>query len=332
MDSVRWGLISTANINRRIIRAIRKSKRGILEAVASRNQSKADKYAQKWEIPRAYGSYQDMINSGKVDAVYISLPNHLHAEWSIKALQAGLHVLCEKPFALTLEEVDLMCRESHNNHLVLAEAFMYRHHPQTKIVGEWVRSGKLGKIMMVQSTFAFPITNKQDIRLVPEYGGGSLWDVGVYPISFAQFIYGGPPKWVFGSQMIGNSGVDEVFTGQMYYSSNQNNASSFAQISSSFRTPFYTRAEVIGTEGRLSLNRPFVSLEPAGKLIFEPRIGDPELIQVPQKDLYLGQIEDMHKAILDREQIYLSLEETRNHIKTVLALYDSAQKRKIINL
>ncbi|MGD2156936.1 MAG: Gfo/Idh/MocA family oxidoreductase, partial [Anaerolineales bacterium] len=201
MDSVRWGLISTANINRRIIRAIRKSKRGILEAVASRNQSKADKYAQKWEIPRAYGSYQDMINSGKVDAVYISLPNHLHAEWSIKALQAGLHVLCEKPFALTLEEVDLMCRESHNNHLVLAEAFMYRHHPQTKIVGEWVRSGKLGKIMMVQSTFAFPITNKQDIRLVPEYGGGSLWDVGVYPISFAQFIYGGPPKWVFGSQM-----------------------------------------------------------------------------------------------------------------------------------
>jgi predicted dehydrogenase len=331
LDKVHWGLISTANINRRIIPAIRSSRRGILAAVASRDQRKADKYAKHWEIPLSFGSYQDMIKSGKVDAVYISLPNHLHAEWSIKSLHSGLHVLCEKPFALTLEQVDQMISTSREYRLILAEAFMYRHHPQTKIAGEWVHSGKMGEIMMVQSTFTFPIRNQHDIRLTSEYGGGSLWDVGVYPISFAQFIYGGPPNWVFGSQRVGKSGVDEIFIGQMMYSSDQNKTNRFTQISSSFLTPFYTKAEIIGSEGNLIISRPFVGIE-EGNLIFDPKVGDQVVIDVPQKDLYLGQIEDMHKAIIDGEPNYLPLAETRNHIKTVLALYQSAKEMKIIEL
>ncbi len=146
---VRWGLLSTAHINRRLIPAIRASKRGELVAVASRSLSKAEDYAANWNIPVAFGSYQDMLDSGQIDVVYISLPNHLHAEWSIRALQAGVHVLCEKPFAITLEQVDQMIETSRQTEKVLAEAFMYRHHPQTKIVGEWVRSGRLGEIRLV---------------------------------------------------------------------------------------------------------------------------------------------------------------------------------------
>ena len=135
MSTVRWGLISTANINRRLIPAIRSSKKGVLTAVASRSQKSAKQYADKWKIPHAFGSYQEMLDSGVVDVVYNSLPNHLHAEWSIKAMEAGKHVLCEKPFAISLEEVDQMAATSEKTGCHIAEAFMYRHHPQTKIVG-----------------------------------------------------------------------------------------------------------------------------------------------------------------------------------------------------
>ena len=177
METVRWGLVSTANINRRLIPAIRASKRGEMAAVASRSQSSADAYASKWRIPKAFGSYEAMLRSDSVDAVYISLPNHLHAEWSIRAMESGKHVLCEKPLAITLEEVDSMVKASEDTGCVLAEAFMYRHHPQTKIAGEWVRGGRLGDINVVTGVFNFKLENRDNVRLVQEYGGGCLWDL-----------------------------------------------------------------------------------------------------------------------------------------------------------
>ena len=186
MTTVRWGLVSTANINRRVIPAIRQSARGQLTAVASRDIDKSTAYAAEWQIPSAFGSYEAMLASDEVDAVYISLPNHLHAEWTIKALEAGKHVLCEKPFAVTLEDVDRMIAASRQTGLVLAEAFMYRHHPQTKIVGDWVREGRLGDIARVSAVFNFSGMQPDNVRLNPGWGGGSLWDVGVYPISLAQ--------------------------------------------------------------------------------------------------------------------------------------------------
>jgi predicted dehydrogenase len=320
MDKVRWGLLSTANINRRLIPAIRASKRGELVAVASRKRSAAKKYAKHWEIPNFYGSYEKMLASD-IDSVYISLPNHLHALWSIKAMEAGKHVLCEKPFALSLEDVDNMITVSQRHKRVLAEAFMYRHHPQTKIAGKVVQSGKLGDVVVVRGVFNFSMGKpERNIRLEPEYGGGCLWDVGVYPLSFAQFIMGGVPEKVFGDQWVGETGVDETFCGQMYYSGGR-----MAQILSSFRTPFNTFVEILGTEGRLALNRPFTLLDEDRKMIFYSRKGDIEEIPVPEKELYLGQVEDMHAAILDGESNYLTLQETRDHVRTVLALYKSAR-------
>jgi predicted dehydrogenase len=328
---VRWGLLSTANINRSVIPAIRQSKRGELAAVASRTLDKAQKYAKEWEIPNAFGSYQEMLTSGEVDAVYIALPNHLHAEWSIKSMQAGVHVLCEKPFAITLTEVDAMIAASHETGKNLAEAFMYRHHPQTKIVGDLVHKGKVGKITVVRGIFNFAMTDERrqapDVRLVPEWGGGSLWDVGVYPLSYAQYIMGSAPEWVFGTQWIGDSGVDEIFCGQMGYPDGR-----IAQISCAFCAPFHTHVEIIGTEGRLELNRPFVGLETGRSLTFYDNNGKAEEIPVSQEYLYLGEIENMQAAILDGAPNYLSLSETRNHVKTVLALYESAKSGKVVNL
>lgn len=328
MTTIRWGLLSTANINRRLIPAIRASQRGELVAVASRSLEKATAYAQTWGIPQAFGSYEAMLQSGQIDAVYVSLPNHLHAQWAIKALEAGVHVLCEKPFAPTLAEVDEMIGVAGRTGRVLAEAFMYRHHPQTKMVGEWVRSGKLGEISVVSGAFNFAMGNRTgNVRLEPAYAGGCLWDVGVYPMSFAQYVMGGPPERVMGHQWLGETGVDETFVGQMRYSGHR-----FAQITSSFRSPYHTSFQVHGTAGSLSLTKPFTGLERGRSLVFTPAGGDPQEIPVPEEYLYLGEVEDMHAAILDGTPSYLTLAETRNHIKTAVALYESARSGRGILL
>lgn len=327
MDKVRWGLLSTANINRRVIPAIRMSRRGELVAVASRNEDKACQYARQWEIPRAFYSYEEILSSGEVDAVYISLPNHLHAEWTIKALDAGVHVLCEKPFALTVREVDEMIAASQRARRVLAEAFMYRHHPQTKLLGEMLRRGDIGELLSVRGVFNFKLTNRENIRLAPELGGGSLWDVGVYPVSLAQYVFGATPDWVSAAQHIGPSGVDESFWGQLHYPGERS-----AQIMASFESPYYAFAEIVGTAGRLVLERPFTGLDENTVIRHATIDGELQEIPVPDEYLYLGEIEDMHAAILDGTPNYLTLAETRDHIRTVQALYQAARDQRLIRL
>ncbi|MFQ5436101.1 MAG: Gfo/Idh/MocA family protein [Anaerolineae bacterium] len=328
MQKIRWGLLSTANINRRLIPAIRMSERGELVAVASRSEQSAKAYAQEWGIPQVFATYEAMLQSDAVDAVYISLPNHLHAHWSIYAMQQGKHVLCEKPFAVSMAEVDEMIAVSKSTGIRIAEAFMYRHHPQTKIAGEWVRNGRLGNIVLMRGVFNFKMRTRENVRLVPDFGGGCMWDVGVYPMSMAQFIMGAPPESAQAEQWIGPSGVDEQFNGQLNFSNGR-----MAQISSSFRTPWYTHVDILGTEGRLVLNRPFTGLEsPDRRLMFYPAKGHPEKIPVPEEYLYLGEVNDMHAAILDGTPNYLTLSETRNHIRTTLALYKSAQNGRVVHL
>ena len=327
MSIVRWGLVSTANINRRVIPAIRASHRSELVAVGSRSQASAAAYAAEWSIPYAFGSYEALLASDEIDAVYISLPNTLHAEWTIKALEAGKHVLCEKPFALTLAEVDAMVAAAKRTGNCLAEAFMYRHHPQTKTVLAWVQSGKLGAVKLFRGTFSFQTSERHNIRLMPELGGGSLWDVGIYPVSFAQAVMGGTPTSVSAMQIVGETGVDMLFSGSLQY---ENGA--IAQISSSFLLPMQTDAEIMGTEGRLTLTRPFVNLEENRQLIFTDPAGRTEIIPIEQEYLYQGEIDDMNNAILDGTPNYLSLDETRAHVQTLLALYQAAASGETISL
>jgi len=327
MNKVRWGLLSTANINRRVIPAMRMSARGELVAVASRDLDKARQYAKEWEIPQAFGSYEEMLNSGGVDAVYISLPNHLHAEWTIKALEAGVHVLCEKPFALTVREVDEMIAASQRTQRVLAEAFMYRHHPQTKLLGDLVQRGEIGELLAVRGVFNFAVANRHNIRLEPDMGGGSLWDVGVYPLSLAQYLMGSTPDWVSASQHIGPSGVDESFYGLLHY---PNGAT--AQIMSSLESPYFTLAEIIGTQGRLVLDQPFTGQDENTVIHHHTKDGALHKITVPDEYLYLGEIEDLQAAILEGTPTFISLQESRDHIRTVEALYKAARQHLIVHL
>ena len=336
MEIVRWGLLSTANINRSLIPAMRESKRGKLVAVASRSLDSARSYAREWDIPQAFGSYSEMLESGEVDAVYISLPNHLHGEWTIKALETGVHVLCEKPFATSVEEVEAVIAARDKNNKVVTEAFMYRHHPQTRIVETWVREGKLGQITLIRGAFDYRMgpegrrPESLNVRLVPEYGGGCLWDVGIYPLSYTQNLMGRPPDWVFGSQALGPTGVDEVFAGQMGFQTAAGEV--LAQISSSFNTPLYTYMEIIGTEGRLYITRPFSNMDRGSKVTFIDRRQKSRNLRIPRKSLYLGEVEDLQAAILDGSQPLISLDETRDHVRTALALYESARTGHSVRL
>ncbi len=332
MEKVRWGLVSTARINRRFIPAVRESERGELVAVASRSLEKAQAYADEWQIPQAYGSYQEMFDSGEVDAVYISLPNQLHAPVSIQALDSGMHVLCEKPFSVTLEDVDAMFAAGERNNRNIAEAFMYRHHTQCKKIGELIESGKLGEVTSLSASFSFPITTdavggKRNVRLESQLGGGAVWDVGVYPISLAQFIFGSVPEQVWGVQT-NQFGIDMNFAAQMSYGNGRT-----AHFTCSFDTAFQTRAEIRGTLGRLELTRPFTGPhDPEGSVVFVDRAGNSEQIEIEEEYLYLGEARDMNNAILDGTPNFLTAEETRNHIKTALALYTSAQENRIVTL
>src|SRR3972149_4492771 len=204
-----WGLLSTARINRALINPLNASKRTRLLAVASRSQTSADAYAHEWKIPRAHGSYEALLNDPEIDVIYNSLPNHMHAEWTIKAMRAGKHVLCEKPFALTLSHVDAMISASKETGKISAEAFMYRHHPQTLKAKEIVDGGMLGKIQIIKGAFSFKLDRKDDIRNFKETGGGSIWDVGCYPISYTRMIVGQEPAEVFGWQVLGQGGSEE---------------------------------------------------------------------------------------------------------------------------
>jgi xylose dehydrogenase (NAD/NADP) len=322
MNIVRWGILSTANINRLVIPAITASKRGKLIAVASRGIDKAQSYASTWNIPVSFGSYEAMLDSDLIDAVYISLPNHMHAEWSIRAMNAGKHVLCEKPITLSTVEIEQVMETRAKTGRVLSEAFMYMHHPQAKTALSWIKEGKLGEVFAVRAVFNFIMNRPGDIRGIREFGGGSLWDVGVYPVSFANMVFKEIPEFVQGLQSLGNTGVDEIFSGSLFYSNNR-----YAQISCSFQSPSYSNTDILGTQGVLQMTRPFINLDsPERKLTYISKDGKSQEISIPDEYLYTGEIEDMHSAILDSKPSYYSLEESKRNIKTILALYASASQ------
>lgn len=316
-----WGLLSTARINRALIKPLRASKRTRLLGAASRSQASADAYTREWDIPRAYGSYEAMLADPEIDIVYNSLPNHLHAEWTIKALHAGKHVLCEKPLALTVKEVDDIIAASKQTGKVAAEAFMYRHHAQTLKVKELVESGAIGELQLIKGAFTFALTREGDIRMVKEFGGGSIWDVGCYPISYARTIVGAEPAEVFGWQVTGPDGCDESFYGQMRFGSGIQ-----MQFDCGFKSPLRSSVEIVGTKGAISISNPF---KPGLKNEIILSNGDSqETIKIKGQELYLGEVDDMCDAVLSGKPTRVSLADSRANIAAILALLASAETGK----
>jgi xylose dehydrogenase (NAD/NADP) len=325
VKKLRWGLLSTARINRAVIPPIRASLQSELKAVASRDVVKAKDYAREWQIPHAYGSYEELLADENIDAIYNPLPNHLHAEWSIRAAEAGKHVLCEKPLALSLDEIDQMMAAAKQHNVIITEAFMYKHHPQTLKVLELIKQDAIGDLLLIKGAFTFNLDRPDDVRWVPEWGGGSIWDVGCYPISFARLVANADPVEVFGWQVSGSTGIDVVFSGQLRFTSGL-----LAQFDCGFRAPFRTAIEIVGTKGAIELKSPF---KPAGGEWIKIKRGDSvDKLRSPEYELYRGEIEDMEHAALDRDAPRISLENSRGNVATILALLESARTGQVVRL
>ena len=320
-----WGLLSTARINNALISPLNLSKRNRLIAVASRSQESADAYAKEKNIPRAYGSYDAMLSDSEIDVIYNPLPNHLHAEWTIKAVEAGKHVLCEKPLALSIEEVDVIRSAASMHGRVVAEAFMYRHHPQTLKVQELVQAGSLGTVKLIRGSFSFMLTREGDVRLNPDWGGGSIWDVGCYPISYARSLLGQDPVEVFGWQVTGPTGIDETFIGQMRFPNDI-----LMQFDSSFVHPFRASMEITGSDGTLSIPVPFKPNR--NEKMYLTRNDQTEIIATPGQELYIGEVEDMADAILLGKEPRISLGDSRANVRAITSLLESARSSRPVRL
>ena len=323
--TLQWGLLSTARINKALFVPLRISKRNKLLAVASRSRDKAEAYAREKGIKRAYGSYEELLADPEIDVIYNPLPNHLHAEWTVRAVEAGKHVLCEKPLALSTGEVDSMAAAAEKHGKVVAEAFMYRAHPKTRKVRQIVESGKLGKVRVVRGSFTFVMTNPDDYRWKPEMGGGGLWDIGCYPLSYTRAALGMEPLEVFGWQVTGPTGVDETFAAQLRFPGDI-----FAQFDCSIKVPYHTFMEIIGDEGTLNIPNPF---NPgARERLYLTRDGKTETIFVKGPDPYVSEVEDMADAILLGKPPRVSLADSRANVAAILALFESAKLGKPVAL
>jgi len=322
---LRWGLLSTARINQAMLVPLQNSKRNRLLAVASRSQDKADEYARQNKIKRAYGSYTDLLDDPDIDVIYNPLPNHQHAEWTIKAIQAGKHVLCEKPLALNLAEVDAISAAAQKHGKVVAEAFMYRSHPQTLKAREIIASGKLGRVKMVHGSFTFVMSNPDDYRWKPEMGGGCLWDVGCYPLSYTRFLLGVEPLEVFGWQVTGPTGVDELFAAQLHFPDNV-----YAQFDCSFKIPYHVFMEIVGDEATLIIPKPY---NPGVKeTLYLSKGSKVETILVKGIGSYICEVENMADAILLGKPPSVSLADSRANTAAILVLFESAKTGKPVTI
>jgi xylose dehydrogenase (NAD/NADP) len=325
MPRLRWGLLSTARINRLIIPAIRASARSELTSVASRTLDRAETYAAEWTIPRALGSYEALVGDPDIDVIYIGLPNSLHVAWTVRCLEAGKHVLCEKPLALSVEDIDRIQAAATQAGRTATEAFMYRHQPLTHAAEAVVKSGRLGAIRGFKGAFTFPLTREGDVRLDPALGGGSLWDVGCYPVSYACFLAGAAPVEVVGWQQASAAGVDLEFAGMMRFADG-----SVAQFDSGFRGPFRAEMEVVGSAAALRIKRPFRT-DVMSRLLLT--VGDDtESLPFDHEAPFAGEIADMEAVAIDGRPARIPLSESRRTASAILSLYESARSGRTVRL
>jgi predicted dehydrogenase len=318
---LQWGIVGPGRIAPRIARALSDNARGRLHAVASRDEERARAFAARHGAPVAHGSYEALLADPDVDVVYLALPNGLHAEWTVRALDAGKHVLCEKPLALTVEEVDAIAAAAERSGRIAVEAFMYLHHPQTLRALEIAQSGALGPLQVVNAAFSFLLTHEGDPRVDPAMGGGSLWDVGCYPVSMARRLAGEEPVAVAAFARFDEQGVDRTFVGQLRFPSGL-----LAHFESGFAAADRERVEIVGSHATLVLDHPFLP-EPDGP---PPRVtirrdGEVEVVDVRSVDDYRAEVDDLQAAILDGTTPRVTLAFSRGSIATLVALDRSAR-------
>lgn len=327
MGVVTFGFLSTARINDHLLAAARDSELVRVLAVASRDQARAETYAREHDIERAYGGYDELLGDPDVEAVYVSLPNALHVEWSIRALEAGKHVLCEKPLTRRPEEVERAFDAAERAGRLLMEAFMYRHHPQTRLVKQLVDDGAIGPLRAMRAAFSFDLLaerDEEDIRLNAALDGGSLMDVGSYCVSGARLLAGEPER-VWGEEVPAPSGVDMSFYGTLRFPGDV-----VAQFHSSLALPFKQELEVLGADGSLLVEAPWrVDL---GGDVFLRRDAAVERVEVEEADAYRLELENLAAAIRGEATPLLGRDDAAGQAAAISALYASAEAREALPL
>jgi predicted dehydrogenase len=295
------------------------SDRADVIALASRDAHRAEAYAREHSLERAYGSYDALLGDRDVEAVYISLPNSLHVPWTLRALEAGKHVLCEKPFSRRPEEVEGAFGLAESAGLVLSEAFMWRHHPQSGRLAQLVAEGAIGRLRLVRAAFSFQLAAEHgadDARFRPELDGGSLMDVGCYCVNAIRFVAGEPER-VQGEQIVGVSGVDVCFAATLRLPDDV-----LAHFDCGFVVPFRDELEVVGEDASLYVEDPWHIRSPGIELRLEDGV---EHIEVAPANSYRLQLDNMCDAIRGLAPLLLGRDDALGQARTLDALYRSAE-------
>ena len=311
MEPVRWGILSTARINHAVLEPARVTDKAEVIAVASRDEARARAYASEHDVERAYGSYLELLADPDVEAVYNSLPNSMHVDWSIRALEAGKHVLVEKPFSRHPAEVERAFAVAEKAGLFLMEAFMYRHHPQTRKLEEIVSSGAIGELRQLRSTFSFTLDKPDDIRWRPELDGGALMDLGCYCVSAFRLL-AGEPEGLAGFQHLSSTGVDTRFAGLLRFPGGV-----LGEFHCAYDLPEDVGLDVIGSDGSVFVHEFFGCEDPHLDV-------NGERIDVEDVDRYLLQLENFSEAVRGEAEPLLGLEDAVGQARTIEALYRSA--------
>ena len=305
----RWGILGTGNINRRFLPGVRQSPEAAIVAIASRDRGRAAAFASEYGIPRAFGSYDELLGDPTVDAVYICLPNSLHHAWTMTALAAGKHVLCEKPYTRRPAEVIEAFEAADRAGLVLSEAFMWRHTPLARRMVELLPT--IGELQQIRSTFSFRLDNLANVRLSSELAGGSLMDVGTYCVSGSRLLAAAEPVAVFGSSVIGSTGVDTRFTGILRFANGLTSA-----FASGF-TSDHRGLEAVGSAGTIFVPDPWSS---EVELIVHNGVE----IRVEPTNAYRLEVENMGAAIRGEAEPLLGRDDALGQASAIAALYESA--------
>lgn len=316
---VRWGLLSTAAINTKVLAGARASDRVEVVAVASRDPGRADAYARENGIARAHGSYEALLADEAVEAVYVPLPNSMHAEWTRRALEAGKHVLVEKPFGRRAHEVAEVTALAAGRGLVVAEGFMWRHHPQAAQALQMIRDGAIGRLLLVRAAFSFGLEGLRgagDTRFDAALDGGGLMDVGCYCVSAIRLMSGEEPERVHAERLAGPTGVDLVLAATLRMPSG-----AIGQFDCGFLSRHRDELEIVGEEGSLFLDDPWHCREPVIELRGD---GPPERIALERVDPYRRELEDVSDAIRGLRSLRGAAADAVAQARVLEALHEAA--------
>ena len=329
-----WGILGTGRIARKFASAVAASASEQVAAVASRDATKAELFANEFSLTRAYGSYEALLADPEVACIYNALPNALHAEWSIAAVKAGKHVLCEKPIASSAAEAVSMFAAAREQGVWLMEAFMYRFHPQTQLVQQLLASGAIGELRLVQSGFSFSVADPQNVRLSAELAGGGLMDVGCYPVNFVRMVLGQAPVRVGALANWSPSGVDISMAATLEYP-----AGLLATITCGLVAARHQFARIVGSQGFIEVDEPFTlpTDRPTTVRLYRG-ISDAQVEQfdIPPANHFQLEAEGLSRLVAaghgDHGLPQMPLNETLDNMATIEALLVSARERRMVSL